>query len=136
MIPEEFVNEIAKNVESGDIKHALELENLELSTEAKKELMEQARKNKLDLIHQIMLDDFIETSDGSYLRRPPGHIGYDEFIGTPNLNETVLARMRQEIDEMTPATRYEVMVKLATKFPKIAEKIDDVYIKYSKRMRA
>ncbi|MEM3859940.1 MAG: hypothetical protein QXS81_01095 [Candidatus Micrarchaeaceae archaeon] len=139
MIPKELADEIAKAVKNGGIKHAKELESMELSKEAKHELYEDAKKNKADLLHQIMLDDFIATTDGVFLRRPPGHITYDEFIGVPNLNKTVLDRMRTEIDRLTPPTRFEVMVKLATKFPSIAEKINDVYVKYgnkNKRLRS
>ncbi|MEM0148275.1 MAG: hypothetical protein QXN16_00670 [Candidatus Micrarchaeaceae archaeon] len=115
------------------------IEELGLSKKAKHELVEDAKKHKIDLLHQLMLDDFTVTSDGFFLRRPPGHIGYDEFMGKPNLNKNVLNRMRAEIDRLTPSTRFEVMTKLAFKFPTIAEKIDDVYIKYgnkNERLRA
>ncbi|MEM0142503.1 MAG: hypothetical protein QXL94_00915 [Candidatus Parvarchaeum sp.] len=133
MIPEVFIDEIDKAVENSDIKHAKELESLELSKEAQHELLEDAKKHKADLLHQLMLDDFTVTNDGFFLRRPPGHITYDEFIGVPNLNKTVLDRMRAEVDRLTPSTRFEVMTKLATKFPIIAEKIDDVYVKYGNK---
>jgi len=136
MIPDEDFDEVInKAVEAGDLEHAKDIEGLTLSEEGQKELREQARKEGWDLLHDLMLKDFLVTSDGFYLRRDPGHIGYDAFVGKPNLNETVIGRMRKEIEELSPATRFEVMVKLATKFPDVAEKLDDLYVKY-KRLKA
>jgi len=134
-LDEDFDEEIKKAVEAGDLEHAKDIEGLTLSEETQKELREQARKGGWDLLHDLMLKDFIVTSDGFYMRRDPGHIGYDAFVGKPNLSETVIGRMRKEIEELSPASRYEVMVKLATKFPDVAEKLDDLYVKY-KRMRS
>ena len=127
-----FEEEIDKAVEDGDIERAKVLEGLGLSEDGQAELLAQAKKNKYDLLHDLMLNDYTVTSDGFYLRRDPGHIGYDAFVGKPNLNDTVMGRMRTEIEELSPATRYEVMVKLATKFPEIAKKLDDLYVKYGR----
>jgi len=103
-----------------------------LSDEAKEELIAQASKTGFDLIHDILLNDYIETSDGFYLRRDEGHVGYDAFVGKPNLSKTVVDRMKKEIEELTPETRKEVLTKIAMKFPDIVPKIKDIYIKYEK----
>jgi len=108
-------------------------ENMEFSTlsdRAVEELKEQAKRSGFDLLHELMLNDYIRTDDGMYLRRDKGHVGYDSFIGTPNLNKTVVGRMKKEIEELTPETRKEVLTRIAMKFPDVASKIKDVYMKY------
>jgi len=101
-----------------------------LSHMAIEELKTQAKKTGFDLLHDLMLNDYIETSDGSFLRRDKGHVGYSAFVGKPNLNSKVVGRMKKGIEELTPKTRKEVLTKIAMKFPDIASKIKDVYIKY------
>jgi len=103
-----------------------------LSHMATEELKTQAKKTGFDLLHDLMLNDYIETSDGSFLRRDKGHVGYDAFVGKPNLNSTVVGRMKKEIEELSPETRKEVLTKIATKFPDIVPKIKDIYMKYEK----
>jgi len=107
-----------------------EIEFSGLSDKAKKELTEQAKKTGFDLLHDLMLNDYIETSDGSFLKRDKGHVGYDEFKGKPNLNKTVVERMKKEIEELSPETRNEVLNKIAISFPDIVPKIKDIYRKY------
>jgi hypothetical protein len=101
-----------------------------LSHMAIEELKAQAKKSGFDLLHDLMLNDYIETSDGFYLRRDKGHIFYDSFVGKPNLNKKIVDKMKREIEELTPETRKEVLTKIAMKFPDIASKIKDVYMKY------
>jgi len=101
-----------------------------LSKKATEELKEQAKRSGFDLLHDLMLNDYIRTDDGIYLRRDKGHVGYDSFVGKPNLNKTVVDRMKKEIEELTPETRKEVLTRIAQKFPDVASKIKDVYIKY------
>jgi len=101
-----------------------------LSDRAVEELKEQAKKSGFDLLHDLMLNDYTETSDGFYLRRDKGHVGYDAFVGKPNLNSTVVDRMKKEIEELTPETRKEVLTAIAIKFPDVASKIKDIYMKY------
>jgi len=98
-----------------------------LSHMAIEELKTQAKKTGFDLLHDLMLNDYIETSDGSFLRRDKGHVGYDAFVGKPNLNSTVVGRMKKEIEELSPKTRKEVLTKIAMKFPDIVPKIKDLY---------
>jgi len=102
-----------------------------LSDRATEELKEQAKRSGFDLLHDLMLNDYVRTEDGAYLRRDPGHVGYDSFVGQPNLNKTVVDRMKKEIEELTPETRKEVLTRIAQKFPDVASKLKDVYIKYS-----
>ena len=101
-----------------------------LSHMAIEELKAQAKKSGFDLLHDLMLNDYIETSDGFYLRRDKGHVGYNAFVGKPNLNSTVIRRMKKEIEELSPETRKEVLTKIAMKFPDIASKIKDIYMQY------
>jgi len=101
-----------------------------LSKKATEELKEQAKRSGFDLLHDLMLNDYIETSDGFYIRRDKGHVGYDAFMGKPNLNKTVVDRMKKEIEELTPETRKEVLTRIAQKFPDVASKLKDVYMKY------
>ena len=101
-----------------------------LSNRAIRELKAQAKKTGFDLLHDLMLNDYIETSDGSFLKRNKGHVGYDEFKGKPNLNKVVIERMKNEIEELSPETRNEVLNKIAISFPDIVPKIKDIYIKY------
>jgi len=98
-----------------------------LSHMATEELKAQAKKTGFDLIHDLMLNDYIETTDGSLIRRDKGHVGYDAFVGKPNLSKKVVDRMKKEIEELTPETRKEVLTKIAMKFPDIVQKIKDLY---------
>jgi len=101
-----------------------------LSHMAIEELKAQAKKSGFDLLHDLMLNDYIETSNGFYLRRDKGHIFYNNFVGKLNLNKKIVDKMKKEIEELTPETRKEVLTKIAMKFPDIASKIKDVYMKY------
>jgi len=101
-----------------------------LSHIAIEELKAQAKKSGFDLLHDLMLNDYIETSNGFYLRRDKGHIFYNNFVGKPNLNKKTVDKMKKEIEELTPETRKEVLTKIAMKFPDIAAKIKDIYMKY------
>jgi len=112
------------------MKNEENMESSTLSDRAVEELKEQAKKSGFDLLHDLMLNDYVRTDDGAYLRRDPGHVGYDTFVGQPNLNKTVIDRMKKEIGELTPETRKEVLTAIAMKFPDVASKIKDAYMQY------
>jgi len=121
-----------KDWEPGQPFHIPELESLPLTEEGQKELREQARKEGWDLLHELMLYNYVVQYNGAYVKTDDdGHV---HIVGKPNLNKAVVEKMRKEIEELSPATRYEVMVKLATKFPDVAEKLDDDA--QNKRLRA
>jgi len=105
-----------------------------LSDEAQKELQEQAKRDGWGLLHDLMLYNYAARFDGAYLKIDnDGHL--HDIINKPNPNKTIIKKMRKEIEELSPTTRYEVMVKLATKHPEIARELDDLYVKYT-RLRA
>jgi len=98
-----------------------------LSDEAQKELQEQAKRDGWDLLHDLMLYNYAPRFDGAYLKIDnDGHL--HDIVNKPNQNKTIIEKMRKEIEELSPKTRYEVMVKLATKYPEIAAKLDDLYV--------
>jgi len=119
------------NIKIGGIMKSEEnVESSTLSNRAVEELKEQAKKSGFDLLHDLMLNDYVRTDDGAYLRRDTGHVGYDSFVGKPNLSKTVVDRMKKEIEELTPETRKEVLTAIAMKFPDVASKIKDIYMQY------
>lgn len=101
-----------------------------LSKKAEEELTKQAKNDGWDLLHDLMLKDIVETSDDFYLEREPGDIGYNRFIGTPNLSEIVVSRFIGEIGRLSPAVRKEVIAKLMFKFPRLVDKINDITKKW------
>jgi len=122
-----------KDWEPGQSFHIPELENLPLSEEGQKELREQAKRESWDLLHELMLYNYVVRYNGSLLKTDDdGHI---HIVNKPKLNKAIIEKMKKEIEELSPSTRYEVMVKLSTKFPEIAEKLNDLYVKYM-RMRS
>jgi hypothetical protein len=94
-----------------------------ISASTRKELEELARKDKWDLIQDLMLKDIIETSDGYYLERKDGEIGYDHFLGKPNLSNAVMQRMANEIKQLTTDAKFEVLATLMAKFPDVYKRL-------------
>lgn len=94
-----------------------------VSSGTRKELEEIARKDKWDLIDDLMLKDLIVTSDGFYLEREEGDVGYNRFLGKPNLSETVMQRMANEINQLSRLAKAEVLTTLKTRFPAIYDRL-------------
>jgi len=120
-------------------KDAVELQNITiLSKEGQKELREQARKEGWGLLHELMLYNYVARSDGAFFKiDPDGRI--HDIVSKPNLNKAIVEKMRKEIEDLSPATKFEVMMKLAelaTKFPDIAKKFNDLLETYSDASKA
>ena len=87
-----------------------------LSPPATKELLEQLRKQPFDLLHQLMLCDITITSDGFFMQRDEGDIGYNRFLGKPSLNDTILGRMSSELDGLSKDTQTEIWNVLGQRY--------------------
>jgi hypothetical protein len=90
-----------------------------VSEKATKEVIEQAKTKGFDLIHQLVLCDITVTSDGFFLQRDEGDIGYNRFLGKPSLSGTVLGRMDDEILALSKDTQTEVWNALGSKYPSV-----------------
>lgn len=94
-----------------------------ISSKTSEELRNIAKTSGWDLIHDLMLKDIIETSDGFYLERASGDIGYNNFLGKPNLSDTTMQRMANEINKLSLDAKSEVLNDLKEKFPDIYSKL-------------
>jgi hypothetical protein len=65
---------------------------------------------KIDLLHEIMgygnLEEVTETSDGFFLGRAKGDIGFNAFLGKPS--DIAKARTRALYGKLSPAEKSQV----------------------------
>jgi hypothetical protein len=70
---------------------------------------------KIDLLHEVMgfgeYEEVTETSDGFFLARPKGSIGFDAFLGKPS--EVAKERTRKIYSKLSPAERTQVDFKIS-----------------------
>lgn len=86
-------------------------------------LEEQTRKHlfeiepKIDLLHELLgygrFDAFTITGDGFWLAQAKGDLGFNHFMGKPNLSGEPALRLHKEYNALTQEEKRFVVIKLS-----------------------